>query len=135
MTASVPATKTRVHPESLKDDTASIQAITTENGTAFVLTRNGETREVSPIQAAPVTPEKVYTLTPRAKARLDEEMAAGKRRIEHYAELQANQAAIVRSQKEAQAEGSTTPVFRPGDFMEYAKQFAQPGQTKSKDGK
>ena len=126
----------RIHPEKLTDETATIQAVTTENGTAFVMTRSGESFEVSPIQPVPAATAP-HNLSKRAQDRLKEEMEAGAKRIAFHAEMQARnrELAAKKSAKEIQAEGSSVPVFRPTQFNEYNGTFASNIHTKSKDTK
>jgi hypothetical protein len=71
--------------------------------------------------------------TPRQQARIDEEMAAGRRAVERHAAQAANRPVPVPSRQEAAAEGSSLPVHRPADFDEYKDGFRSAAQTRSKD--
>lgn len=74
-----------------------------------------------------------YPLTPKLQAKLEAEMAAGKKRIEYAEEQRRLNPPQPPTEKELIATGKSTPVFRPDQFVEYAKNFKNKNPTRSKD--
>jgi hypothetical protein len=74
-----------------------------------------------------------YPQSPKLKAKLEAEMAAGKARIAEAAEARRLNPPRPPGPKEIAAQGTTVPVFRPEQFVEYAKNFKNQAQTRSKD--
>ena len=74
-----------------------------------------------------------YPQTEKLRAKLEAELAAGKAAVAAAAERRRLNPPPKPTDKEVAAQGSTTPVFRPADFVEYAKNFAKPERTRSKD--
>ena len=74
-----------------------------------------------------------YPQTPKLRAKLEAEMAAGKQAIEAAQEARRLNPPRPPLPKEIAAQGSTVPVFRPDQFVEYAKNFKNQNQTRSKD--
>lgn len=60
------------------------------------------------------------------------EMEAGRARVAHFEEIEANRKTIAARVPE-KWEGKSTPVFRPGDVSEYKTTLKGPAQTVSKD--
>lgn len=69
--------------------------------------------------------------TERQQKQIDDEMAAGKRASERAAAQQA----LARPRATEPTDGTSTPVFRPGDVDEYRGSFKSQVQTPSKDAR
>lgn len=78
------------------------------------------------------SPAETYGLTPKMLSRLQAEQSAGKARVAAAEEQRRLHPPKPPTRKEAQATGSSTPVFRPADFREYAQNFNSPVQSKDK---
>lgn len=73
-----------------------------------------------------------FPQTEKLRTKLEAEMAAGKAAIELAAERRRLNPPRPPSAKDVAAQGTTTPVFRPGDFVEYAKEFRNQAQARGK---
>lgn len=99
--------------------------ITPEGGVKFERT----------VQEKPnVLAENIYPHVKRAQDRLALEMEAGKAKVAAAEERRSKHVPAPLSSKERAAQGTSTPVFRPNDFTEYAKNFKSPAIARSKDG-
>lgn len=74
-----------------------------------------------------------YPPTEKLRAKLAAEMEAGAKAVAAAAERRRQNPGNKPSAAEIAAQGSTTPVFTPNQFAEYAKNFKKPGQSRSKD--
>jgi hypothetical protein len=70
-----------------------------------------------PANAPPAPPA---PLSGRALSRRELELEAGRRAVARATEQQAHRPPMVKTANEISSEGSNNPVFRPGDFREYA---------------
>ena len=103
-----------------------IRARKTKTGIKFEVAAPEVPKEPEP------TPATVYngnTLVARTQA----EIEAGRARVQANEEARAKAPPRVIPDREKKATGSSTPVFRPGDFAEYAQNFKSPAVAKSKD--
>jgi len=71
-------------------------------------------------------------MTPRRLSKLEAEQEAGRRAVARAMEQQAHRPPPQKSAQEIAAEGTNMPVFRPGDFREYANMRA--GNTSKDSG-
>lgn len=95
---------TQEQPKKLEDETAKIEIV----GGEIVLTSK------KPAEVVHERPP----LTERGKSRLEQEMAAGRQRVEYLTAEEAKRPPRPRpSDKEIKAQGSSVPVFRPGDHI------------------
>lgn len=74
-----------------------------------------------------------YPQTQKLRDKLDAEMNAGKASVAAAAEARRVNPPRPPLPKEIAAQGDTVPVFRPEQFVEYAKNFKSQNQTRSKD--
>jgi hypothetical protein len=74
-----------------------------------------------------------YPQTQKLRDKLDAEMAAGRAAVAAAAEARRLNPPKPPQPKEVAAQGTTVPVFRPEQFVEYAKNFKNQAQTRSKD--
>lgn len=86
------------------------------------------------------TPEEIkadqavrYPQTQKLRDKLDAEMAAGKASVAAAAEARRINPPRPPTPKEIAVQGDTVPVFRPDQFVEYAKNFKNQNHTRSKD--
>src|SRR5437899_152105 len=89
--------------------------------------------ELKPQEDKPVDTEAVYPKTNILLEKTKAEMEAGKQRVAFFEEQRRMNPPPMKSQKEAMAEGASSAVFRPNDFIEYAKNFKQQAMARSKD--
>lgn len=86
----------------------------TVEGDRIVPRRVGDTTPLN----APLPPQPA-PMTPRALSKREAEMEAGRRAVARAEEARRLFPPAPKSAAEIAAEGSTNPVFRPGDFAEY----------------
>ena len=86
-------------------------------GDKIVNTGDGGVR----LQPAPPKPpvNTEQTLSPRAVTKRELELQAGRDTVARHEEMERNRPKPVKTKAEIEAEGRSTPVFRPGEFSEY----------------
>lgn len=100
---------------------------TVEGGIKFE-SATEEATEVTPVEQA-----KVYPHVQKMQDKLKAELEAGAAKVAAAKERMASRIIIPVSASERLSQGRTTPVFRPNDFTEYAKNFKSPAIARSKD--
>jgi len=113
---------TRSLATQLEDAASSLEARMTDNGLVI------EAMTKQPVEVVVAVP----VLTDRQRTRLEAEQDAGRRAVLRHAEAQIHRPPPQKSEAELKAEGTSVPVFRPGDLREYTDTFSGTGQTKSK---
>jgi hypothetical protein len=88
--------------------------------------------ETNQTDKPPADPEQLYPKTSRYEATRLAEIELGKKRVAEAEKQKLNRPAVQKSQKELQAEGRSTEVFRPANFDEYRNTFKLPQQSTDK---
>jgi hypothetical protein len=118
-------------PQPVKPQKAETTFI--ELGDGASITRNEDgTVSLRPANPPP-EPAPAAPLSERALSRREAELEAGRRSVARHEEQMRRFPRPAPSATEVKAAGTNTPVFRPGNFREYAGSLAQIGTTPSKD--
>jgi hypothetical protein len=87
------------------------------NGDKIVRTAEGGVKLQPAPAPAPVDTEQ--SLSPRAVTKRDLELQAGRNANQRHQHMERNRPVPVKTKNEIAAEGTSSPVFRPGEFKEY----------------
>lgn len=114
-----------------RQQSPSAADVSIDDGIGIVEQRDGSVMlKTTP---APETAKPEQVVPERLRTKVDAEIEAGRRTVERHRAAQLRRPRPTPSEAEIKAQGTNTPVFRPGQFREYAGSMVQPGQTTSKD--